>query len=71
MSLNFWIARKEQIIDKVRELKEKAQTILESIKTYELDALQKLREFVFKIFNSKANDFKIRHFNSFEQEKER
>ena len=60
---------KEQIIDKVRELKEKAQTILESIKTYELDALQKLKELFLKYLIQEANDFKIRHFNSFEQEK--
>jgi len=60
---------KEMIIDKVSELKEKAGEILDNIKQYELEALQKLKELFLKYLIEEANDFKIKYFKCFEGEK--
>lgn len=60
---------KEKIADKVSELKEKANDILDSIKLQELEGLQKIKEVLLKYLMEEANDFKIKYFTSFEDEK--
>lgn len=60
---------KEEITDKVRDLKEKAHEILDNIKLHELEALQKLKELLLKYLIEEANDVKIKYFKCFEQEK--